>query len=434
MATRKMLSNGGVVVVGSFASDPSNMPNGSMYYNTTSNTFRKYENGAWGAASGSGDVSGPGSSTDNAIARFDATTGKVIQDSIVTVSDLGAIGGAKSLSLSDLTVSRVLVSDGSKNVTSSSVTSTTLAFLDATSSIQTQLNAKEATANKGVANGYASLDSNALIPITQIPPAALERLVIVANQAARFALTTTTVQNGDTVKQTDTNIMYFVSDDTNLGNAGGYTTYTAGTASSVAWSGVTGTPTTLTGYGITDYAAAAKAAAVADAIVDGVTDVAPSQNAVFDALALKLSAVSGDAAPSLGGNLNLNSKVVLGNLQRAAVASPTSFVEEEYAHALTLTGSQTNTVQSTLTFAHASFEGIEVTYKIKEATTNKVRIGKLRVVTNGTDIGISDDFTDSADCDVSWDAAINGANCEIKYTTANANNKTMRADIKRFKV
>jgi hypothetical protein len=40
---------------------------------------------------------------------------------------------------------------------------------------------------------------------------------------------------------------------------------------------------------ISDFVAAAKAAAVSDAIVDGVTDVAPSQNAVFDALALKAS-------------------------------------------------------------------------------------------------------------------------------------------------
>ena len=38
---------------------------------------------------------------------------------------------------------------------------------------------------------------------------------------------------------------------------------------------------------VTDFTAAAKAATVADAIADGVTDVAPSQNAVFDALALK---------------------------------------------------------------------------------------------------------------------------------------------------
>lgn len=39
------------------------------------------------ASTVSGDVTGPGSSTDNAIARFDGITGKVIQNSGVTVSD-----------------------------------------------------------------------------------------------------------------------------------------------------------------------------------------------------------------------------------------------------------------------------------------------------------------------------------------------------------
>lgn len=43
------------------------------------------------AGSGSGDVSGPSSSTDNAIARYNLTTGKLIQDSLVTVSDDGDI-------------------------------------------------------------------------------------------------------------------------------------------------------------------------------------------------------------------------------------------------------------------------------------------------------------------------------------------------------
>ena len=43
-------------------------------------------------AAGSGDVIGPGSSTDNAIARFSGTTGKVIQESGgATVSDAGVI-------------------------------------------------------------------------------------------------------------------------------------------------------------------------------------------------------------------------------------------------------------------------------------------------------------------------------------------------------
>lgn len=38
-----------------------------------------------------GDVTGPGSSTDNAIARYDGTTGKTIQNSGVTLTDGGAI-------------------------------------------------------------------------------------------------------------------------------------------------------------------------------------------------------------------------------------------------------------------------------------------------------------------------------------------------------
>ena len=43
------------------------------------------------ASGGTGDVVGPASSTDNAITRFDSTTGKLIQNSLVTVADDGAI-------------------------------------------------------------------------------------------------------------------------------------------------------------------------------------------------------------------------------------------------------------------------------------------------------------------------------------------------------
>lgn len=39
--------------------------------------------------SGSGDVSGPGSSTDNAIPRYDGTTGKLLQGSGATIADGG---------------------------------------------------------------------------------------------------------------------------------------------------------------------------------------------------------------------------------------------------------------------------------------------------------------------------------------------------------
>lgn len=44
--------------------------------------------------SGSGDVVGPGSATDNAVARFDGTSGKLLQNSSVTLSDAGVMAGA----------------------------------------------------------------------------------------------------------------------------------------------------------------------------------------------------------------------------------------------------------------------------------------------------------------------------------------------------
>jgi hypothetical protein len=47
-----------------------------------------------------GDVVGPASSTDNAIARFDTTTGKLLQNSVVTIGDTGAITGITTLSAS----------------------------------------------------------------------------------------------------------------------------------------------------------------------------------------------------------------------------------------------------------------------------------------------------------------------------------------------
>lgn len=88
------------------------------------------------------------------------------------------------------------------------------------------------------------------IPIEKLPAGALERLVIVANQTARYQLTSSDVQEGDTVKQEDTGVMYFVVDTSNLANENGYKVYTAGAATSVPWSGVTGKPSTLEDYGV----------------------------------------------------------------------------------------------------------------------------------------------------------------------------------------
>lgn len=61
---------------------------------------------SWVTPAGAGDVVGPSSATDNAVARFNLTTGKLIQDSVVTVGDTGAVAGVSTLGMSgDLTMS-----------------------------------------------------------------------------------------------------------------------------------------------------------------------------------------------------------------------------------------------------------------------------------------------------------------------------------------
>ncbi len=72
--------------------------NGLLLYNSTTNTFDGRVNGAWQSISG--DVGGPGTSTDNAIARFDGTTGKLIQNSLVTIDDSNNMAGVAALTMS----------------------------------------------------------------------------------------------------------------------------------------------------------------------------------------------------------------------------------------------------------------------------------------------------------------------------------------------
>lgn len=100
------------------------------------------------------------------------------------------------------------------------------------------------TISTTLANFDASKIASGTISIDRLPKAALERLVVVANDTARFALTTATAQSGDTVKVTSTGKMYLIKDESKLSSEDGYEPYTASQASSVPWSG---------GYGQTKY-------------------------------------------------------------------------------------------------------------------------------------------------------------------------------------
>lgn len=203
----------------------------------------------------------------------------------------------------------------------------------------------------------------------------------------------------------------------------------------------------LTNSGVTDekVASGIDAAKLADGSVsntefqhlDGLTSGVQLQ------LDLKLENLVEDTTPQLGGNLDLNGKsledsandiLIAGqnSVHRAKQASKADFIEEEYIHAIALAASQSDTVIASLTFPHATFEGCEIAYKLKEAVSGDIRLGTIRVATNGTVVVLNDMGTENDETGITFDAAVNAGNINITFSSG-ANAATMRADVKRFK-
>jgi hypothetical protein len=284
---------------------------------------------------------------------------------------------------------------------------------------------------------------------------------------------------------------------------------------------------------------------VADAINDGTTTVAPSQNAVFDALALKLSLsggtmtgalnMDGEAlqnvpAPSAGGDAanktyvddqdDLRATVALDNLASVAIntallpvstaanidlgsgakafrnvytskvlnpntgsgidlinkkiqddagndsidyqsrylkngstvkfdwfsdgnvntafgdffnrgaigASLTDVVSEQYVDSVSLTGSATVTA---LSYNKAVYCGVHIEYMIKTAA-GEIRTGKMYVANknDGSSVSSSDQFSETADCEVTLTTDYSSPNIRVRAANANGSAATMRLDVK----
>ena len=100
-----------------------NITDGKLYYKDNGGTVQLIAS----KAGASGDVVGPASATDNAVVRFDGTTGKLVQNSVVTIADstgdvagVGALAASGNLTLSGGTANGVLYLNGSKVATSGS--------------------------------------------------------------------------------------------------------------------------------------------------------------------------------------------------------------------------------------------------------------------------------------------------------------------------
>ena len=79
-----------------------NITDGKLYYKDSGGTVQLIAS----KAGASGDIVGPASATDNAVVRFDGTTGKLVQNSVVTIADsTGDVTGVGALTASTKVVS-----------------------------------------------------------------------------------------------------------------------------------------------------------------------------------------------------------------------------------------------------------------------------------------------------------------------------------------
>lgn len=113
MADKKVYINNGTSVVQVGAGNLSGLGD-VVITSPTTNQVIAYNGTNWvnQSGSGSGDVVGPASSTDNAVTRFDSTTGKLIQNSTVTLNDDGTFVNVNGITL-DTTPTNAPTADGS---------------------------------------------------------------------------------------------------------------------------------------------------------------------------------------------------------------------------------------------------------------------------------------------------------------------------------
>lgn len=104
-------------------------------------------------------------------------------------------------------------------------------------SINSTLNGFDASK---ITSGTLNADRLPEIPISKIPAAAMERLYVVDSQSAAMSLT---IQEGDVVQIGSGGPMYFCVSESASTFATKFKVFTAGAATSVPWSGVTGAPT-----------------------------------------------------------------------------------------------------------------------------------------------------------------------------------------------
>jgi hypothetical protein len=224
-----------------------------------------------------GDVVGPASATNNAVARYDTTTGKLLQNSLVIIDDTGSVTGVNALTAESLTVNN--------NATFGTSNSDTINFVGRINSDFDP--ATDNTYDLGrvghewrdlYIDGTANIDS-LIADTADINAGTIDNTTIGA----------TTPQNGSFVNLSVTGTTSF---DGSQGTSGQVLT-SAGTGNTPTWTTpTTGTVTSVSGTGT----------------VSGIT---------------LSGTVTSSGSLTLGGTLNLSSPPVIGNTTPAAITGTT---------------------------------------------------------------------------------------------------------------
>lgn len=399
---------GNAIQLGSFASPPTPVENGTIYYNTTFNRFFKYENNAW-----TGDVSDTDLLNYYTQTQIDAFLAlKANQSSLNTEIGNRVAADALLIPLSQ----------------------------------------------KAAANGVATLGSDSKIPLNQIPDAIVG--------AMKYKGTYDVASAGGAYPASPSQGDYYVAS-----SAGTLTfssvshTYAIGdwlAYDGVKWdyidnsikvssvNGQVGTVVLNTdnvSEGSTNQyftTTRARTAAVVNVTTGAQTDQAASVASMKTYVNGQgfMKFLVNDTAPVLGGDLDFSTfkfkstsnSLTIQTTQNTIVRSDgTAMIQDRYIKGIALLASQSTAIAiASLTVSSAVIDGMVLQYRVKDSALN-VRIGTMSVVTNGTNITFTDLFTDTANTGIVFSGVLSGANINIMYTSG-ANSATLSADIKQFLV